>query len=138
MNRNESLAYLVSHLNLDLQNELDSRLKHYQIDIKLWPVLFALWQEEGVSQTELSRRCDVANYTMTRLLDQLQSLGLIVRHQEEDNRRTFLIYLTDQAKAMEQDLVREAERVNEGFLGKLDEQERDVLMALLNKINHRE
>ncbi|MDN5370034.1 MAG: hypothetical protein PWP74_1342 [Shewanella sp.] len=138
MNRNESLAYLVSHLNLDLQNELDSRLKHYQIDIKLWPVLFALWQEEGISQTELSRRCDVANYTMTRLLDQLQSLGLIVRHQEEDNRRTFLIYLTDQAKAMEQDLVREAERVNEGFLGKLDEQERDVLMALLNKINHRE
>jgi DNA-binding MarR family transcriptional regulator len=138
LNRNESLAYLVSHLNLDLQNELDSRLKHYQIDIKLWPVLFALWQEEGVSQTELSRRCDVANYTMTRLLDQLQSLGLIVRHQEEDNRRTFLIYLTDQAKAMEQDLVREAERVNEGFLGKLDEQERDVLMALLNKINHRE
>jgi DNA-binding MarR family transcriptional regulator len=138
LNRNESLAYLVSHLNLDLQNELDSRLKHYQIDIKLWPVLFALWQEEGISQTELSRRCDVANYTMTRLLDQLQSLGLIVRHQEEDNRRTFLIYLTDQAKAMEQDLVREAERVNEGFLGKLDEQERDVLMALLNKINHRE
>lgn len=138
MNRNESLAYLVSHLNLDLQNELDSRLKHYQLDIKLWPVLFALWQEEGISQTELSRRCDVANYTMTRLLDQLQSLGLIVRHQEEDNRRTFLIYLTDQAKAMEQDLIREAERVNEGFLGKLDEQEREVLMALLNKINHRE
>ncbi|MCL1076044.1 MarR family winged helix-turn-helix transcriptional regulator [Shewanella dokdonensis] len=138
MNRNESLAYLVSHLNLDLQNELDSRLKHYQLDIKLWPVLFALWQEEGISQTELSRRCDVANYTMTRLLDQLQSLELIVRHQEEDNRRTFLIYLTDQAKAMEQDLIREAERVNEGFLGKLDEQEREVLMALLNKINHRE
>ncbi|MDF0535449.1 MarR family transcriptional regulator [Shewanella yunxiaonensis] len=138
MNRNESLAYLVSHLNLDLQNELDSRLKYYQIDIKLWPVLFALWQEEGISQTELSRRCDVANYTMTRLLDQLQGLGLIVRHQEEDNRRTFLIYLTDQAKAMEQDLIREAERVNERFLEKLDEQERAMLMALLNKINHRE
>ncbi|MCE9789357.1 MarR family winged helix-turn-helix transcriptional regulator [Shewanella chilikensis] len=136
MNRKESLGYLVSHLNVELQHELDSRLKRYQLDIKLWPVLFALWQEEGISQTELSRRCDVANYTMTRLLDQLQVQGLIYRHQEEDNRRAFQIFLTDQAKAMEQDLIREAERVNEKFMAALDEPERGLLLMLLNKINH--
>lgn len=136
MNRKESLGYLVSHLNVELQHELDSRLKRYQLDIKLWPVLFALWQEEGISQTELSRRCDVANYTMTRLLDQLQVQGLIYRHQEEDNRRAFQILLTDQAKAMEQDLIREAERVNEKFMAALDEPERGQLLMLLNKINH--
>lgn len=136
MNRKESLGYLVSHLNVELQHELDSRLKRYQLDIKLWPVLFALWQEEGISQTELSRRCDVANYTMTRLLDQLQVQGLIYRHQEEDNRRAFQIFLTDQAKAMEQDLIREAERVNEKFMVALDEPERAQLLMLLNKINH--
>lgn len=136
MNRKESLGYLVSHLNVELQHELDSRLKRYQLDIKLWPVLFALWQEEGISQTELSRRCDVANYTMTRLLDQLQVQGLIYRHQEEDNRRAFQIFLTDQAKAMEQDLICEAERVNEKFMAALDEPERGQLLTLLNKINH--
>ena len=136
MNRKESLGYLVSHLNVELQHELDSRLKRYQLDIKLWPVLFALWQEEGISQTELSRRCDVANYTMTRLLDQLQVQGLIYRHQEEDNRRAFQIFLTDQAKAKEQDLIREAERVNEKFMAALDEPERGQLLMLLNKINH--
>ncbi len=136
MNRKESLGYLVSHLNVELQHELDSRLKRYQLDIKLWPVLFALWQEEGISQTELSRRCDVANYTMTRLLDQLQVQGLIYRHQEEDNRRAFQIFLTDRAKAMEQDLIREAERVNEKFMAALDEPERGQLLMLLNKINH--
>ncbi|MBO2649999.1 MarR family winged helix-turn-helix transcriptional regulator [Shewanella algae] len=136
MNRKESLGYLVSHLNVELQHELDSRLKRYQLDTKLWPVLFALWQEEGISQTELSRRCDVANYTMTRLLDQLQVQGLIYRHQEEDNRRAFQIFLTDQAKAMEQDLIREAERVNEKFMAALDEPERGQLLMLLNKINH--
>ncbi|QSX32062.1 MarR family transcriptional regulator [Shewanella avicenniae] len=138
MNRDESLGYLVAHLNQEIQNELDARLQLYQIDIKLWPVLFALLQEEGISQTELSKRCDVANYTMTRLLDQLQAQELIVRHQEEDNRRTFQIFLTPQAKAMEHDLIREAERVNEMYLGKLDEDERCVLMALLKKVNREE
>lgn len=135
MNRYESLGSLVSHLNIELQNELDLRLKRYQLDIKLWPVLFALWQEEGVSQTELSKRCDVANYTMTRLLDQLQVQGLITRHQELDNRRAFQIFLTDEAKALEQDLIREAERVNEKFLANLTEEEQAYFIKLLNKIN---
>ena len=135
MNRFESLGYLVSHLNVDLQNALDQSLKRYQLDIKLWPVLFSLWQEEGVTQTMLSKRCDVANYTMTRLLDQLQQQGLITRHQDAENRRAFQIYLTDSGKALEQDLVREAERVNEAFLDNLAIEERETFLNLLNKIN---
>ena len=135
MKRYESLYYQVSHLNIMLQNELDERLKRYELDIKLWPVLFSLWQEEGISQTELSKLCDVANYTMTRLLDQLQVQGYITRHQESDNRRAFQIYLTDAGKALEQDLIHEAQWVNEKCLAALDEQEQHTLLQLLNKIN---
>ncbi|ASJ97176.1 MULTISPECIES: MarR family winged helix-turn-helix transcriptional regulator [Shewanella] len=135
MKHYESLGYLVSHLNIELQKALDERLKRYELDIKLWPVLFALWQEEGITQTELSKRCDVANYTMTRLLDQLQVQGYITRHQEADNRRAFKIFLTDSAKALEQDLICEAERVNEQFLGNLSEFESQQFIYLLNKIN---
>jgi DNA-binding MarR family transcriptional regulator len=135
LNRFESLGYLVSHLNVDLQNALDQKLKRYDLDIKLWPVLFSLWQEEGVTQTELSKRCDVANYTMTRLLDQLQLQQLITRQQDVDNRRAFNIYLTNNGKALEQDLIREAERVNETFLDNLSLDERTIFLALINKIN---
>ncbi|MCL1142649.1 MarR family winged helix-turn-helix transcriptional regulator [Shewanella gaetbuli] len=135
MKRYESLNYLVSHLNLSLQQSLDGRLKRYDLDIKLWPVLFTLWQEEGLSQTELSKRCDVANYTMTRLLDQLQVQGFVTRHQEADNRRAFQIFLTDEGKALEHDLIHEAEWVNEQFLALLTEPEQAELMRLLNKIN---
>ncbi|GIU05467.1 MarR family transcriptional regulator [Shewanella sp. c952] len=135
MNRFESLSYLVSHLNVDLQNALDQRLKRYDLDIKLWPVLFSLWQEEGVTQTELSKRCDVANYTMTRLLDQLQQQQLITRQQDLDNRRAFNIYLTNNGKALEQDLIREAERVNEMYLENLTVEEQTEFLTLINKIN---
>jgi len=43
--------------------------------------------------------------------------------------------LTDEAKALEQDLIREAERVNEKFLSNLNEDERSQFIKLLNKIN---
>ncbi len=135
MKHYESLGYLISHLNVELQKALDERLKRYNLDIKLWPVLFSLWQEEGITQTELSKRCDVANYTMTRLLDQLQEQGLIHRHQEADNRRAFQIFLTNDAKALEHDLILEAEQVNKHFLGNLSESESQQFIFLLNKIN---
>ncbi|WP_137226887.1 MarR family winged helix-turn-helix transcriptional regulator [Shewanella sp. MEBiC00475] len=136
MERFESLSYLISHLNIALQQELDTRLKRYELDSKIWPVLFTLWQEEGISQTELSKRCDVANYTMTRLLDNLQVQGFITRHQEADNRRSFQIFLTDNGKALEQDLIHEAEWVNQHFLTALTDSEQVEFMRLLNKVNH--
>lgn len=135
MTRYEDLGFLVNHLNLSLQNELDVQLKKYNLDIKSWPVLFALWQEEGISQTELSRRCNLAGYTMTRLLDHLQELGFITRHQELDNRRTFKILLTKNAKAMKLDVLYEAERVNEKFLANLSLEHRQQFIELLQKIN---
>ncbi|WP_350431078.1 MarR family winged helix-turn-helix transcriptional regulator [Shewanella sp. H8] len=135
MQRFESLSYLISHLNIALQQELDTRLKRYELDSKIWPVLFTLWQEEGISQTELSKRCDIANYTMTRLLDNLQVQGFITRHQEADNRRAFQIFLTDNGKALEKDLVHEAEWVNERFLTALTDSEQVEFMRLLNKVN---
>jgi DNA-binding MarR family transcriptional regulator len=135
LKRAESLSYLLAHLNHGLQSELDGRLKRYELDIKLWPVLFALWQEQGLSQTELSKCCDVANYTMTRLLDQLQVLGYVTRHQEEDNRRAFQIFLTDAGKALENDMILDAEWVDEQYLQRLSLNEQQTLMQLLNKLN---
>ena len=102
---------------------------------KLFASILHCIDDEGISQTELSKRCDVANYTMTRLLDQLQVQGLITRHQEADNRRAFQIFLTDEAKALEQDLICEAERVNEKFLSNLSDEEQQQFVLLLNKIN---
>lgn len=135
MERNESLGYLVSHFNIELQREMDLRLKRYNIDLKLWPVLFCLWEKEGITQTELSCSCDVANYTMTRMLDQLQTQQLIYRHQESDNRRSFQIFLTDEAKALEHDVISEVERVHEYFLSVINDEDKKSLLRLLKRVS---
>ncbi|MGB0895105.1 MAG: MarR family winged helix-turn-helix transcriptional regulator [Parashewanella sp.] len=135
MRRQESLSYLISHLNISIKNEMENQLKKYRLDIKLWPILFALWEKEGVSQAELSSFCDLPSYTVTRMLDQLQSLGLIKRQQQQHNRRAFHVYLTDEAKALEHDITREMERVYDHLLQDLTGDERHNLIILLKKIN---
>ncbi|WP_133407129.1 MarR family winged helix-turn-helix transcriptional regulator [Parashewanella tropica] len=138
MQRQQSLGYLISHFNVELQKQMDLKLKRYQLDLKYWPILFALWEKEGITQTELSQRCDVANYTMTRFLDVLQEQGYIYRHQEQDNRRAFQVYLTDEAKALEQDVCTELERLYEQMLSDLTPEEHDNFYHILRKVNRLE
>ena len=133
MDRKHNLGLLLTHLCNAIQRELDSQLKKYRIDSKHFTVLCYLWEEEGVTQTVLSARCDVAHYTMTRLLDQLQSLGLI-RKQQETDKRAYYVFLTDDGKALETDVIRDVEQVFNYFLKTVDTHEQQQFLNLLNKI----
>ncbi|GLP97860.1 MarR family winged helix-turn-helix transcriptional regulator [Paraferrimonas sedimenticola] len=135
MQQRDSLVYQVGLLNGKLVQSLDEQLERYQLDARLWPVLFVLWQQQGLTQTELAAKCNVQAYTITRMLDQLQKLGLIERRQEPDNRRILRIFLTDCGQAIEQDLILEAQKVEDGLTQKLTEQEREQLTLLLAKLN---
>lgn len=101
------------------------------MDSKSLPILCELWQEEGISQTELSHRCHMANYTVTRILDQLQEKSFITRHQELENRRVFQIFLTVTAKAMKQDVLYDIEKINNQYLSKLTQCNQQELINLL-------
>lgn len=134
LQRRESLGWLVAVLAEQMKNELDSRLKKHGLNIGFWPTLFALWEEEGVTQAELSKRCMTANYTTTRVLDRMTELGLLERRADPESRRSFRIYLTEKGRSLEASLAGEARSVNRQILGKLSEPEADQLIALLHKI----
>ncbi len=134
MDKHQSLGSFFSQLNGAIQKELDTKLKKYNLDSKLYYVLFYLWEQEGVTQTVLSHRCGVANYTMTRMLDHMQESGLITRHQEVENRRAFQVFLTDEAKALESDVSKDVETVYSSFLQNLNVEEQDDLLLLLSKL----
>ena len=70
---------------------------------------------------------------MTRLLDQLQQRQLIERRVDENNRRAFFICLTPEAKALEQDVLQESERIESDLLGALSHDEQQQLLFLIRK-----
>ncbi len=134
MEKQYNLGALFFNLSASIKKEIDNQLKKYRIDSKLAYVLFCLWEQEGVTQTVLSVTCGVANYSMTRMLDQLQDLGLIIRKQEADNRRAFQVFLTDDAKALETDVSKDIERIYASFLSDLSDEEKNALFKILNKL----
>lgn len=135
LRRKDSLGWHIAVLARKMAGQLDAELKKHDLKIAYWPTLFLLWEQEGLSQTELAEACHTEHYTTTRVLDKLEKLGLLVRRPDPDSRRTFRIYLTRKGHLLEEPLTRAAQRVNHKYLGRLPKAEQEQLLHLLQSLN---
>ena len=59
-----------------------------------------LWEEEGVTQSEIARRLDLEQPTVANTLRRMERDGLVHLSPDPNNRRQVLIYLTDKGRAL--------------------------------------
>ena len=93
-----------------------------------------LWQEDGITQSELSARSQIDRTTMGGLIDRLEKEGLLVRRSHPEDRRAYRICLTEKGKSLQTELTPLAAAAQEKFTAKLDPQELATLKSLLEKI----
>jgi MarR family transcriptional regulator, organic hydroperoxide resistance regulator len=65
-------------------------------------ILFVLWQEDNIPIQLLSKRTALGKSTLTRMLDNLEKSGHILRQFSENDRRKVLICLTKENKRMKE------------------------------------
>jgi DNA-binding MarR family transcriptional regulator len=134
LKREDSFGWLIAVLSRQLSDEFDERLQALGLRIGLWPTLFALWEEDGVTQSVLTEKCQTAHYTTTRVLDELEKRGLVERRPHPTNRRATTVFLTEAGRALEHPAVEEAMACNAQMLAGLSRQESDRLMTTLRKV----
>ena len=98
------------------------------------PVLFELWEREGLTQAELAERLHITPATMTRMLQRMEKSGFICRKPDETDQRVTRVYLTDSGRAVRAQLEKVwAQMEAETFAG-FSEDERPVLRSWLKRI----
>lgn len=65
------------------------------------PVLRHLWQEEGLTQTELSGKLRITPATLTKMLQRMEKSGFIFRKSDPEDQRVSRVYLTDAGHAIQ-------------------------------------
>ena len=89
-----------------------------EVTIEQWSLLYHLWKQDGVSQQQL---CDATfrdKPSITRLVDNMEKVNLVKRVASKDDRRINMIYLTTEAKEMEEKLMMVANQtLNEALTG---------------------
>ena len=63
-------------------------------------VLSQLFIKDHITQKELAEACCIEPATLSRALDRLEAMGYIIRNDNPQCRRSFLISLTEEGKKM--------------------------------------
>jgi DNA-binding MarR family transcriptional regulator len=109
-------------------------LKPYGITAKQFALLAFLWKQDGLSQTELSERSEIDRTTLSGMVDRLEKAGLVQRDPSPEDRRAFLLRLTEQGAALEDELTELAFQVRRDLFSRLAEGEYEQLCMLLDKM----
>jgi DNA-binding MarR family transcriptional regulator len=91
--------YLVKARNL-IVSEMDAALKDLDLSSQQMGILLTLRQKLASTPFELSRLLGVDTGLMTRLLDKLETKGLLVRSRDEQDRRVVNLALTKEGVAV--------------------------------------
>ena len=113
---------LLSEANIDAFNGAQGR------------ILYVLWQEDGVSISEIAQRTGLANTTLTSMLDRMTEAGLICREPVPGDRRRQHIVLTERARALKADYERISQRMNDLYYAGFTEEEYAQLEGYLLRI----
>ena len=92
VNLNSSLGYLFKEAHAVYTAALRWKLKPYGITLAQWYFLRELWQHEGLTQRELSRRMKISEPTAATALRLMERRGLISRRQNKKDLRGLHIY----------------------------------------------
>jgi DNA-binding MarR family transcriptional regulator len=130
----DSIGHQVRWAHRALQRELEERLKPFGITNGMWYFLRALWEEDGLSQRELSDRVGNSEATTVSALHAMEKRGLALRVPNSEDRRKSNIFLTRPAKDMRDLLLQEAREVNRTATDGISAVEIESLKKTLGKI----
>lgn len=97
-------------------------------------VLSQLFIKDRITQKELADACCIEPATLSRALDRLEDMGYIVRNDNPQCRRSFLISLTEEGHKMAEIVQETFEGLEETMMAGLSEEELETMIALTSRI----
>ena len=100
-------------------------------------LLFFLQKNDGLSLTQISQGLMLENPTVTGLIDRLEKSGYVKRSDHPNDRRVYLVYLTEKGNRVANKALpivrRLNEQIKEGYPKEEIESFKKVLVGTFNK-----
>lgn len=134
----DRLAHLVKDATRALVRALTDRLAEHGVSFGHWAFLRVLWDEDGITQRELSLKAGVMDPTTHAALNVMEKQGYVVRSHQPNDRKSVYVHLTARGRALEEKLVPLAEDVNRVGVDGVSERDlaatRRVLLAIIENL----
>ena len=121
------LGFIANRLVKSFLKVLDHKLSDFKLTGAQFCVMTKLFEEEGLTQTQLAYRLYIESPTLVRTLDRLEEADLIERQRVPEDRRAFHIFLTKKGRGMKDVLMQKGREVHEiATKGMTQEQAREL------------
>lgn len=99
-NLDESLGYLLNVVTGKFKHEIYRCLAPFDVTPGQWVVLTRLWEGDGKTQKQLAEETYKDEPNIARILRKLESKRYITRSPDAQDKRTSLVFLTEQGKEL--------------------------------------
>lgn len=133
------LLYLLAASSEAASHQFHVRVRQLGLRVPEWRVLACLFDQDGLMITQLARFSLMEQSRMTRIVDQMEKRGLVVRRSDAGDGRRVRVYLTDDGRMLSTQLVFEAKEHENRLLSALTpadaERIKPSLLRLLDALN---
>lgn len=105
--------------------------KQFGLPASQLAALQKLWQEDGLTISELGERMGLNASTVTGLVDRLERSGLVYRSRSKNDRRVVTVWLTEKAAALRKHVPSFSKEVERLIGDRLEQGERRKLASYL-------
>lgn len=129
-----SVGYQIRRTHRLAQRALQVRIEPHRVSLGMWYFLRALWDEDGLTQRELSTRVGRMEPTTMAAIMLMEKSGVVERKRNEEDRRKIIVYLTVRGRALEPELLPAGITVVEVATRSPTSRELEMLLGLLGDI----
>ena len=128
------LPYLLNRAGARIATAFGEEVRPLGASLQIWRVLAALREQDGRRMGDLSRTTSIEVSTLTRLVDNMEKVGLVERRREAADARAVALHVTAAGRRLTKRIVPIAERYEAVALAGFSAGEAEVLKAALRRL----
>ena len=130
----DSLGFLIRDTHRVFSKVLRTKIARDGVTLGMWFFLRVLWEEDGLTQRELSRRIGMMEPTTVSALGTMEKRGFVVRRTDKRDKRRRLVFLTRKGRALKRKLLPFAYEANLVAIGAIEDPGVEELRRLLSRV----
>ncbi len=130
----ETIGFLLWDANRAMCREFSDRIAQHGVTLGLWPFLRALWDDDGLTQRELSEKVRMKGPTTVAALNKLEDKGLVRREGNKNDARKINVFLTPEGRKVYRRVMPDVEAVNKQMLNRLSDSEQRTFRELIKRV----
>ncbi|GCL70330.1 MarR family transcriptional regulator [Paenibacillus naphthalenovorans] len=132
----EYISIFIHQTDLTLTSYIKKQLAPYNLAPEQNLVMMLLWEKDGLTQNEIAELLVKDKTNVARMLFNLEQKGFIRRACPKNDRRSLIVYLTEEGKQLGNHIISLTEKFNELVKNGITNEELKELKRILTKISH--